>query len=392
MDRTRRDFIKGGMLSLAGLSFIPGKYRSGRNDPGQSGDEKKIIYRTLGKTGIKVPIVGMGVVDNTSVLPHAFNSGMSFILSSGSYRNGNSERWIGGFLRNKPRDSFVVATGFDPRPFLDSRELKFTRRPGKDVIIRFAEDSLRRLRLEYIDIYNICNLASEETVLYEPFLQGVDDLKKSGKIRFVGAGTHQYEPLVLRTSADSGVYDTVMTAHNFRKNNREDIKNAIAYAAGKGLGIVAMKTQAGVYWDGQRRNMINMPAALKWALQDENVHTSVPAFSNISEFNEGFSVMEDLPLTPSELRDLRITEENQEGGMFCQQCRECMKQCPYPFDIPTVMRSYMYAYGYGNLIKARETLDLPEFENIPCKDCGACSVKCAMNFDIRKKVLDIISV
>ena len=70
--------------------------------------------------------------------------------------------------------------------------------------------------------------------------------------------------------------------------------------------MVAMKTQAGVYWDRARRRKINMTAALKWVLQDENVHTTIPAPSNFNELREDIAVMQDPNLTPEEQRDLKL--------------------------------------------------------------------------------------
>ncbi|MCP4727964.1 MAG: hypothetical protein GY863_23190, partial [bacterium] len=189
MKRTRRDFIKKGLISTAGVSVIPNLIKPDIKGYNPLARQNRIIHRTLGNSGIKVPIVGMGMYDNTSLLPHAHEIGLTFVLSSGDYRYGNAERRIGDFVSSKPRDSFVVVTGFDPRKFLDNRTLKFRKNATSDVIIKFAEESLDRLKLEYIDIYNICNLASKDAVLYEPFLQAVGELKRSGKIRFVGAAT-----------------------------------------------------------------------------------------------------------------------------------------------------------------------------------------------------------
>ncbi|MFC1492545.1 aldo/keto reductase [candidate division KSB1 bacterium] len=391
MKRTRRDFIKKGLISTAGISIIPNLIKPEIKAYEPLIRQNKIIYRTLGRTGIRVPIVGLGIYDNTSMLPHAYNKGLTYINSNGDYQNGNPERRIGEFVSSKPRDSFIVATGFDPRKYLDNKTFE-PRKNAARGIIRAAEDSLKRLKLEYIDIYFSGDLSNTAIVLFESFFRAAEELKRSGKVRFIGGATHQNEPLVLRTAADSDVYDVVMTAYNFRKDNREDIKSAIAYAAGKGLGIIAMKTQAGVYWDRDRKNMINMKAALKWALHNENVHTSVPAFYNTDELDEGFSVMENLTLTPSELRDLKIIDEKSDEGLFCQQCGKCMDQCPGSPDIPALMRCYMYAYGYRNIAKAKDTLSSLNPSEILCRNCESCTVKCTMGFDIRKKVLDIIRI
>jgi len=116
-----------------------------------------------------------------------------------------------------------------------------------------------------------------------------------------------------------------------------------------------MKTQAGVYWDRKRTNKINMKAALKWVLQDENVHTTIPAFANYEEMKEDLAVMEDLTLTPQEKSDLELGEKLGFSGCYCQQCGQCAAQCPARMDIPTLMRSHMYAFAHRQPKKAKAT-------------------------------------
>ena len=76
-------------------------------------------------------------------------------------------------------------------------------------------------------------------------------------------------------------------------------------ASKAGIGIVAMKTQAGVYWDEEKQNKINMKAALKWALQSPHVHTSIPGFATFDQLNEDLEVMSDITLTDKDKKDLR---------------------------------------------------------------------------------------
>ena len=58
-------------------------------------------------------------------------------------------------------------------------------------------------------------------------------------------------------------------------------------------------------------------------------------------------------------------------------------------DIPTFMRSYMYAYGYEQPAKARKNLDYVEIAELPCDNCSTCNVTCASGFDVKKKITDI---
>jgi predicted aldo/keto reductase-like oxidoreductase len=252
------------------------------------------------------------------------------------------------------------------------------------------EGSLERLDVDFIDIYYLGGIQHQEIALFQPYLDVLEEYRKAGKLHFLGVTTHSNEPEIIRSVTDSGVYDVVLTAYNFRKNNREEIKEAVAYAAGKGMGIVAMKTQAGVYWDrNDKTSTINMKAALKWALQDENIHTAIPSFKNVDQLSEAISVMENLALTPQEKADLKLDQGDSATGLFCSQCNECVPQRPAGLDIPTLMRSYMYAYGYGSPAKARETLDHTDLKGVPCSNCESCSVVCASGFDVKLKVTDI---
>ncbi|MDH4198257.1 MAG: 4Fe-4S dicluster domain-containing protein, partial [Candidatus Aminicenantes bacterium] len=192
--------------------------------------------------------------------------------------------------------------------------------------------------------------------------------------------------------AKSGVWDVVLTAFNFRQSHREEVRAAIHEAAGAGLGIIAMKTQAGVYWDSRRRQKINMKAALRWVLRDEHVHSSVPAFSNYGELEDDLAVARDPALRPDEERDLRLGEQAGLPGLYCQQCAACVPQCPVRAEVPLLMRAHMYAAGHGRPAYARHVLRGWAADDVPCTRCGACAVRCALGFDVRERALALAQV
>jgi predicted aldo/keto reductase-like oxidoreductase len=165
------------------------------------------------------------------------------------------------------------------------------------------------------------------------------------------------------------------------------MRKAVAEATAAGLGIVAMKTQAGAYWDKEKQQPINMRAALKWVLSDPNVTTAIPGFTTFDQLKEDWSVVTDLTLTPQELRDLRLGE--QVAGLYCQQCGHCVAGCPKDLPIPDLMRGYMYAYGYRNLQAAHELVGSLAVEGDPCGSCAACTAVCVKGFDVADRVRDI---
>jgi predicted aldo/keto reductase-like oxidoreductase len=131
---------------------------------------------------------------------------------------------------------------------------------------------------------------------------------------------------------------------------------------------------------------------LKWVLQNENIHTTIPDCSSFDELHQDIDIMADLGLTDEELIDLNPPAGDTTSGLYCQQCNKCVAQCPENLDIPTMMRSYMYAYGYRNLRLARHTMDRADQHGLSCKDCTECQVTCTMGFDVKGKILDIARI
>ncbi len=353
--------------------------------------EKKFVYRTLGNTGIKIPVVSMGTgnTSNPNLIREALDQGVKLFSTSEYYQNGNNEKMLGEVFKEYPRDSFFVSTGTTGGIELDSMNGLYKPETDPDVYIEHANGCLKRLQLDHVDFFQLGFAARRESVFFEPLLKALEKFKRQGKTKYLSIGTHKFEPEAIRAAADVGIYDVVMTAYNFRKDNIAEIDEAIKYASEKGLGIIAMKTMAGVYWDKEKTEPINTKAALKWVLQNENIHTTVPDCSSYDQLNQDLAIMSDLELTEEEKRDLETPSEKLSSGIYCQQCNRCIPQCPENLDIPTIMRSYMYAYGHRNLAHAQNTLSSSGLSSVPCNTCNDCTVKCQMGFDIRTKILDI---
>ncbi len=380
--------MKKGMTGLAGAVLAPTVFTNRRFYTEPQEKQRKFVYRTLGKTGIKLPVVSMGTYNATSITKEALEAGIVHIDTSADYHRGNDEKMFGNLLKDRSRDSYIMGTSIGMWQYTRSAD-QVKNAVSAQRIKDSLSGSLERLQTDFVDIYYLGGIQHKEVMEYKPYLEALRDIKNSGKARFIGVTTHTNEPEIIRLAADSDVYDVVLTKYNFRMNHKNEVKKAIKYAAEREMGVVAMKTQAGVYWDKARTEMINQKAALKWVLQDENVHTAIPSFKNTDQLYEDLSVMEDLNLSARELADLRLDKGNSSTALFCSQCTECIPQCPNDLDIPTIMRSYMYAYGYEQPAKARETLEYSGLTGDPCSDCEICSVKCSSGFDVKCKVSDI---
>lgn len=385
----RRDFLKVGLTGLvttgaAGLLLADDKKKkqdtkkqstaaSGPQPPG--GRREGFIYRTLGRTGVVLPVVSMGVMnsDNPELVRAALDSGLVHLDTAHGYQRGRNEEMIGQVLKGRPRESFFIATKV---------------REGEK-FLEMVGISLQRLGLDYVDILYLHNLSKRDNVLAEENLKVMEQVKKSGQARFIGLSTHSNEPEVIRAAIEARIYDVVLTGYNFRKDYIKDLDAAIAEAAGAGLGIVAMKTMAGAFWDKERTQPINTKAALKWALNNPNITTAIPGMTTFDQLKSNLDVVRDLKLTPEELYDLKMAETQNLAGLYCQGCQRCLPQCPKGLPIPEMMRAYMYAYGYKNLAAAHELVSSLNLPDNPCTGCSICSVSCAFKFDVRERMVDI---
>jgi len=386
----RRSFLKWSAAGLAGLTVKPISGSRPDDTPAVSPNPQKkdVIVRTLGRTGLKLPVVSMGVMnsDNPNLIRAALDGGIVMLDTAHGYQRGKNEVIIGEVIKGRPRDSFVIATKV-PAPGRDRSTGAIPADAQAGPFFEMFNLSLQRLGLEYVDILYQHNVLARDQALFEPVLDALQKIKKEGKARFIGVTTHGSEPEVIRAVVEAKIHDVVLTAYNFRQDHHDEVRKAIAEATRAGIGIVAMKTQAGAYWDKEKQQPINMKAALKWVLNDPNVKTAVPGMTAFDQLEEDLAVMTDLTLTEQELKDLKV---DMLGGLYCQYCRQCLPGCRESLPVPDLMRSYMYAYGYRNLGLAQELLQELGVPSNSCQSCSVCTVKCAKGFDVADRTKDII--
>ena len=164
-NNSRRNFIKNGFTGLAGALLAPSVLKKETKPQESQKRDRKFIYRTLGKTGIRVPIVSMGTYNATSVTNIALDAGITHIDTSADYNKGNDERMFGEVFKNRPRDSFVIGTSIGMWQFREADQIKktITAKTLRDYI----EGSLQRLDLDTIDIYYLGGIQHKEIVEYD---------------------------------------------------------------------------------------------------------------------------------------------------------------------------------------------------------------------------------
>jgi predicted aldo/keto reductase-like oxidoreductase len=389
---SRREFVIKSTVGLmaAGMGMHPARMCGA-----ETSTSPKIVYRTLGRTRLRIPLVSFGVMnsDSPDLIHRALDLGINHLDTAHVYLRGNSEKAIGKILEERGcRDRVYVATKMLFNR--DKQKNVFVRQDGgkyagatKENFHKQLAKSLKRLRTDYVDILYLHSCHGTGMATYEPMLEAFVRAKESGQARFIGVSTHANEAETIWAAVDTGLWDVVLTSYNFLQNHRDEVKEAIQNATDKGLGVIAMKTQGGVRLNREKKVEVNHAAALKWALRDENVCTTIPGITTFDQLHLDVGVMSSLGLSEEEKRDLEMSSLLR-GHLYCQQCRDCIPSCSRNVEIPTLMRAFMYTAGYGNFIQAQLTVDgvPPERGLSTCRNCPGCTATCRNGIDIRERL------
>jgi uncharacterized protein len=347
--------------------------------------------RVLGRTGLRVPIVSMGVMnaDNPNLVRAALDGGITLLDTAHGYQQGRNEEMLGPVLKGRKRDSFILCTKVVVGG-LDKKTGAFAPDSRPEDLAEKLEISLKRLGLDHVDIFHLHNMSRRDSALHPGMLAMLEKLKKAGKTRFVGTSTHRNEPETIRAAIAAKVYDVVLTSYNFRQAHHEEVRKAITEATRAGLGILAMKTQGGVFWDKTKKVPIDMKAALRWALRVPEVHTAIPGFTTADQLALDLEVLRNPAFTDADRKALEPPPgQTLTAGFYCQGCETCVPQCPKKLPIPDIMRSYMYAHAYRNREAARDVLDELAVAPSACGSCAECAVTCPHGLDVRDRVRDV---
>ena len=374
----RRAFIKAGMVGTATALIAPPvlaeelKKMAGTEHPAFPAP----VYRTLGRTGLKITVVSFGAMltPEPEVIRVAIDQGVNYIDTARKYMGGKNEEIVGRAVKGM-RDKLFIATKTLPES------------KTKTEIIRDVETSLKALGTDHIDVIQLHNLTDKERIFFADTREALALLKKEGKVRFCGVTTHKNETEVLNALVDDPdrFFDTCLVKYNFTVG--KEVAVAIKRAASAGIGIIAMKTQAGGYDTSALGRITPHQAALKWAIQDPSVTAAIPGMKNIAQLREDIAVM-GMPFNYADVRRLdRYAEAI--APFYCNFCGSCESGCPRGVEISTINRALMYVEGgYRDLSLARETYaELPrQATAAACIDCEGCAARCVNGLNISARM------
>lgn len=379
----RRKFLRIGAAGAAGAIVLKGSAAAVSDM-----QDNNIATRILGRTNIKIPVISFGVMraDSPALCRAAWENGIRLFDTANVYQNGNNESMLGNLFKDLPRDSFMIETKVKPSG-VGQNGLPTSQTTTDDFLTKF-KTSLSRLKLDYVDFLLVHDVSTPEMLNHKPLIAALSRLKKEKKTRFVGFSTHNNMAGVIRAASESGMWDVILTSYNFRLPNISEMNEAVEKAASAGIGIIAMKTLAGgAFLDKEKTKPVNTTAAIKWALSNPNIHTTIPGMTTFDHLTANLAILKDPVLNENEKKDL-ITMAA-EPGMYCIGCNQCLETCRLRLPVPDLMRAYMYAYGYSNGRMAYDLLGSLGTGAAPCVNCNSCTVKCTNNFNVKEKISDV---
>lgn len=326
-------------------------------------------YRTFGKTGLTVSELGFGGIpilrleteQAVVILKHAYDMGITFYDTANAYKDSEEKM---GIAFSGMRDKVVLATKTLKRDAAGAME--------------HLETSLRRMKTDYIDLYQLHQVADDEAfdaiMAPDGAYDAVVKAKKAGKVRHIGVSSHNLQMAIKLVKY--GLFETIQFPFNFIETEPADEMNVIA--AERGMGVIAMKPFAGGVID-------NGPLAFKFLRQHPDVLPipgcdSIASVDAVVSYYDGPNVVTD--------QDLELMEKyrGELGKRFCRRCEYC-QPCPNGVTITLCM-------GYRILVSRMSQAVGVQWagsamESITeCTECGECVARCPYDLPIPEILKD----
>lgn len=230
----------------ADIAVIMAGGRGPSGVPFGSGVVVVMSYGKLGRTGLSVSSLGYGTWGVASAmwvgtdedeascaLRAAIDAGVNFIDTALSYGDGRCERLVGKVVR-EAREQVYIASKVPPIEWPEAPGMRAPEAFTADWIIECTERTLTNLGVETIDVQQL-HVWSDDWLGEGDWAEGVERLRKDGKIRFFGISTLPHEPQNALAAVRSGLVDTVQVVYNVFDQSPEDELFPAAQEAGVGI-------------------------------------------------------------------------------------------------------------------------------------------------------------
>lgn len=393
---SRRSFLR--LSALAGM--VPATLNAADSEVATSGQvhSEAMVgsYVRLGKTELKISDVSFGSSrlrdGQEDLVRHALEKGINYFDTAESYTGSSSEKVIGKALQGV-RDKVYIAT-----------KTSAGSSTSADSIMRALEQSLVRLRTDYVDVFFNHAVNSVSRLKNEQWFEFVEKAKTQGKIRFTGISGHAGRLTdCLEYSLENDLFDVILVATNFGEDpafyekitrrfdlvaKQPELPRLMQKAREKDVGVIAMKVLRGAKLNDMKPFETDgasySQAALRWILNNEHVDAAIISMTAKDEIDEYLGASSSQQVSH---RDTQLLQQyaTMTSAAYCRPvCDDCEGSCPYGVGIADVMRTRMYAVDYGDPEFGKSEYRMLASDASACLSCDgqACQNACTYSLPI----------
>lgn len=329
-----------------------------------------MLYRELGKTKEKVSILGFGAMrlptngtndiinkeKSSEILSYGIENGINIIDTAYSYHSadlnngGNSEVFLGEFLKNSYRDDVLLSTK-SPTWLIEKKE-DFN---------KYLDEQLKRLQTDQIDIYLLHALTENnwDNLKALDVFEFMDSALESGKIKHIGFSAHAPIDYLIDFVEDYGKFEVGLTQMNFIDEQYQSGIYGLDYLESVNLGSMIMEPLRGgrlvknvpqdvldIYNQSEvKRNPVEWALQYLWNMK--TVDCVLSGMNSLEQVKENIEIASRSEINCFNEEDKEIIREaaieyRRRKSNDCNTCGYCMP-CPQGVDIPSCLKEYNIA-------------------------------------------------
>lgn len=357
-----------------------------------------MIYRSYGKTGKKVSLIGMGTVrlspslddfsNNVDLIHRALDLGVNYFDTAPTYASGMSEKILGAAFQERRGQDFMVVS-----------KSMLSMEPTADDVLRRIESSLRTLHVDKINFFHMWSVLTGEQ--YRQIIapggpyEGALKAKKQGLIDHICVSVH-CSGAELEQIIRDGMFDGVTLGFN-ALNYRHRLEG-LRLAGSKGMGIAIMNPLGGGLIPRNPAYFQNLcqsggtvvDGAIQFVAAHLEVSTILIGVSSDRDLREAVQAVEEAPALSAEQWREVADRLPAPGETLCTMCDYC-QGCPADLPVSRLMGAYNeYLLSCRNETHFHEWRKMYygayPFETASCIKCGRCESKCTQHLPIMDRI------
>ncbi|WP_298520644.1 aldo/keto reductase [uncultured Methanobrevibacter sp.] len=374
-----------------------------------------MLYNELGKTGLEVSRLGFGTMrlptinsnadidesEASAMLKYGIENGINIIDTAFPYHsvgidgNGNSERFVGEFLKeNDLRDEILLHTK-SPSWLIEKKEDFDT----------YLDLQLEKLQTDYVDIYLLHSLTVPDWYKVKDLevLDFLDECLSSGKVKHVGFSSHIEVDYLIEILDEYPKWEVVMTQMNYLDEYYQSGVMGLDYLKEVKVGSMIMEPLRGgrlvnnipdevqKLWDMAETKRTPVEWALQYLWNRDDVDCVFSGMTSLEQVKQNIEIASTIdkisPYDQELIREVARTYRTFLGNR-CTRCGYCMP-CPHGVDIINCLTEYNIAHMMGDpKASAMQYFTLIDDDSRAdsCIDCKECLPFCTQMIDIPKEL------